>query len=54
VCAIPKEGFEFLRQLVNSGDNDLLWVVKQNLKKNRLLKNFPGNVASLTKQLESG
>jgi hypothetical protein len=54
VCAAPKQGFEFLRQLIHSGDKELLWVVRENLKKNRLLKNFPQEVAWLTKELGSG
>ena len=54
VCAIPKQGFEFLRQLIHSGDKDLMWIARENLKKNRLLKNFPQEVALLTKQLGLG
>ena len=45
--AIPDEGFEFMRQLVALQDKDVLWVVKENLKKNRLVKNFPGQVESI-------
>jgi len=52
VHAIPKEGFEYMRQLINSQDADILWIIKQNLKKNRLIKNFPDEVASMAKLLE--
>jgi hypothetical protein len=51
VRAIPKEGFEFMAQLVDSQDSDVLWIVKENLKKNRLVKNFPEQVESMKKSL---
>jgi hypothetical protein len=46
VRAVPREGFEYMRQLAEKQDVDILWIVKENLKKKRLLKNFPGEVAS--------
>jgi hypothetical protein len=52
VCAVPKEGFEYMRQLAGTQDADILWIVKENLKKNRLLKNFPEEVASTKKLLK--
>lgn len=51
IYAIPKEGFEYMRQLVDSRDADILWIVRQNLRKNRLIKNFPDEVASIKKLL---
>ena len=50
VRAVPREGFEYMRQLAEQQDSDILWIVKENLKKNRLLNNFPEEVAS-TKRL---
>jgi hypothetical protein len=47
VCAIPKEGFELIRQLAGTQDADILWIVKENLKKNRLIKNFPDEVTEI-------
>ena len=47
VCAAPDEGFELLAELAKPGDRDVNWIVKQNLKKNRLLKRFPDRVAVL-------
>ena len=44
VHAVPREGFEFMAQLIHWQDADVLWVVKQNLKKSRLVKNFPQEV----------
>jgi hypothetical protein len=46
-CAIPREGFEYMCQLADMQDADVLWIVKENLKKNRLIKNFPKEVASI-------
>ena len=53
VHAIPKEGSEFMAQLADSQDSDVLWIVKENLKKNRLVKNFPEQVESMKKSLHS-
>jgi hypothetical protein len=50
--AIPREGFEYMRQLIEEQDADVLWIVKENLKKNRLIKNFPEEVASIKKLLK--
>jgi len=52
ICAIPREGFEHMRRLVDTQDVDILWIVKENLKKNRLVKNFPEEVASIKKILK--
>jgi hypothetical protein len=47
VQALPNEGFEFLAGLVASQDPDVRWIVKQNLKKKRLVKQFPDGVQSI-------
>ncbi|MFX0163184.1 MAG: hypothetical protein ACFE68_07655 [Candidatus Hodarchaeota archaeon] len=52
VCAVPKEGFEYMYQLLDSKDPDVLWIVKENLKKNRLKKSFPDYVASIKESLK--
>jgi hypothetical protein len=52
VRAVPREGFEYMRQLAEQQDADILWIVKQNLKKNRLIKNFSEEVASTKKMLK--
>lgn len=49
VHALPKQGFEFMAESVDLQDSDVLWIVKENLKKNRLLKNFPEEVESTKK-----
>jgi hypothetical protein len=51
VCAIPKEGFEYMQRIAGSHDSDVLWVIKENLMKNRLVRNFPDEVAAARKIL---
>jgi hypothetical protein len=50
-CASPIEGFAYMQQIAGSHDADVLWVIKENLKKNRLIRNFPNEVASTKKLL---
>jgi hypothetical protein len=45
--ALPEQGFEWLAQLAESQDRDVLWIVRQNLKKNRLVRAFPARVENL-------
>lgn len=51
VCAIPQEGFALLAELATCEDRDLHWILKENLKKNRLVKNFPAEVSLLKASL---
>lgn len=51
VQALPQEGFEFLAGLAASQDPDVHWIVRQNLKKNRLVKQFPDEVESIASLL---
>lgn len=51
VCEIPEPGFEFIFDLVKSNDPDIRWILKENLKKHRLVKNFPKEVESMNKRL---
>jgi hypothetical protein len=51
VQALPEEGFQFMRELVATQDKDVLWIVKENLKKNRLVKNHPAQVESIKSSL---
>ena len=52
ICALPKEeGIGYMYQLVNSQDTDILWIIRQNLRKNRLIKKFPDEVVSLKELL---
>jgi hypothetical protein len=52
VRAVPREGFEYMRQLAEGQDADTRWILKENLKKNRLIRNFPEEVASTKKLLQ--
>jgi hypothetical protein len=47
VSALPREGFEFMAQLLDSQDKDVKWILRENLKKKRLQGNFPGEVAEI-------
>ncbi len=51
ISAVPKEGFEYMQQLVGSRDSDILQIVKENLKKNRLVKKFPYEVTAMNRLL---
>jgi hypothetical protein len=48
VSALPDQGFAYMAQLANSRDSDALWVVRQNLSKRRLIKDFPEEVNAIT------
>jgi 3-methyladenine DNA glycosylase AlkC len=52
IFAMPNEGFEFSHRLIESNDSDVLWIVKQNMKKNRLIKNFPKDVTLINNMLK--
>jgi hypothetical protein len=43
-----------MAELAQTKDEDVQWVVRQNLKKNRLLKNFPEEVESTGRMLGNG
>lgn len=48
----PVQGFSYLRKLARSRDRDLRWIVNENLKKNRLIKNFPDEVRTVKHAME--
>lgn len=52
VQAIPEEGFGYIRYLIGINDPDIKFIVRENLKKNRLKKNFPKEVTTLNKLLK--
>jgi hypothetical protein len=47
VAEIGDEGFEYMHGLASSGDHDLTWVLEENLKKDRLRKDYPEHVIEL-------
>jgi hypothetical protein len=52
VAANPKAGFAYLKQLATSSDKDVQWILRENLKKKRLIGNFPAEVKELTEMLK--
>ncbi|HEY7035660.1 MAG TPA: hypothetical protein VH482_30240 [Thermomicrobiales bacterium] len=51
VAALPREGFPILERWARSGDRDLTWIVRENLKKNRLSRPFAAEVARVAAEL---
>jgi len=51
VCEVPEPAFKFMHDLINSRDPDMRWILKENLKKNRLVKNYPEKVEFIKKML---
>ena len=51
IAALPTLGFEYLRQLATLDDQDIRWIVRENLKKNRLEKRYPETVQHIRAQL---
>jgi len=41
-----------MHKLAATKDPDVKWIIKENLKKNRLVKNFPKEVESITSSLK--
>jgi hypothetical protein len=52
VAALPGEGFLFMEELARSGDPDVRWIVRENLKKNRLVRQYPAEVERVKRDLE--
>jgi hypothetical protein len=51
VSALPQEGFTFVRQLAVSQDGDVRWIIRENLKKKRLVSGFPQQVETVQQLL---
>jgi hypothetical protein len=51
VHALPDEGFAYVGELARSQDPDVMWILSQNLRKNRLVKNHPREVAAMRELL---
>jgi hypothetical protein len=50
ISEVPDEGFRYMHQLAESQDADMLWIVKENLKKKRLTK-YPNEVGPIMRLL---
>ena len=53
ICGVPRDGFDYLRELAASDDKEIVWIVKENLKKNRLLSVYSDEVRSVSSILAS-
>ncbi len=53
VAALPDEGKPLIEKWSKSKNANILWIMKENLKKNRLIKMAAGWVKACTKRLES-
>lgn len=53
VSTMPDKGFRYMRQLIESGDGDVLWILRENLKKSRLAKKHAED-AQETRELLKG
>jgi exonuclease VII small subunit len=53
VAALPEAGKPVMEKWLDSQDKDILWIMKENLKKNRLIKMDADWVKSCIKRLEA-
>ena len=54
VAASPEDGFRWLTKLAAARDADVLWILRENLKKGRLVGPFPGRVERIQADLRRG
>ena len=47
IAAKPEKGFESIQSLILVNDPDVNWIIRQNLKKNRLKNRFPKKIAEM-------
>ena len=50
----PEKGFALMREAASLSDPDVRWIVKENLKKNRIASQFPAEVRKVTAMLGDG
>ncbi len=48
----PDKGWPFITETIKKSDKDVYWILKQNLTKNRLVKNFPKEVQNCLAMLK--
>jgi hypothetical protein len=51
VAQLGPEGFEYMRALSRTDDEDVEWILKENLKKDRLKRSSPDDVTDLLREL---
>jgi hypothetical protein len=49
VVILPEHGFALFNSWIETGDKDLRWIVRENLKKNRLTSRFPDEIERMQK-----
>ena len=47
VSAMPEEGFALMQSLASLPDRDIQWILRENLKKNRLVRKYPERVQAI-------
>lgn len=52
VAELPREGFALVQQLAVLNDGDVRWILRQNLKKKRLVSNYPQQVEAIRQLLD--
>lgn len=52
VKKIPENGFKYMEKLARIDNKDIIWILKENLRKNRLLKNFPKKAGYIKSLME--
>jgi len=53
VAKLPAEGFPMLEEAASTADSDIRWIVRENLRKNRLTGKYPAEVKRVAALLES-
>jgi hypothetical protein len=53
IAKCPDPGFSLLERWIATGDSDLLWIARENLKKQRLARSYPADVGRLARLLET-
>jgi hypothetical protein len=51
VSALPEAGFALLEEMAATPDADVFWILRENLKKNRLVKRWGERVAALSARI---
>jgi hypothetical protein len=53
IVEVPDEGFTYLKSLTKTQDKDIRWIIKENMKKNRLVKAYKAEVQQVQALLKS-
>ncbi len=53
VAALPAEGWTYLRELASTENEEIRWIVRENLKKTRLVRSYPDEVRDVKASLQA-